>query len=382
MSQPPQPLARTPKTAPVPLARATPMANNSPTSPGGAPKIDMETLGAGMIRPGLNAPREKILLAGDTNSGKSFAYVQEAERCFIKEADLEPEKRTKFYMIDTDDTAPKYFAEGRSYAHLYFENGGNVYPFYVDSWPTFARAANYITREAKRGDWIIVDLASSAYAMAQEFIANLKGLNLDDEVVKRMSAWSPGARKQGFGAFDGDTWGLVSRTYEASMRPLVNNSRGAHFVGLAHVTDMQTEAKRETREPILLFDQLGMKPSGVGKLTKLVDTAIVLWSARPMNEDGKSSSPVIVRNMTLVKDRDEACHYTRPFTDCFVDLKVFRRTITKTANIVDPVAAEQINEAARNAFQAPPAESEPDESTTDPTAEADRPEEVEGAGEE
>lgn len=325
-----------------------------------------------MIRPGLNEPREKILLAGDTNSGKSFAWVQIAATSF------EREKPARFWIIDTDDTTPKYFAEGRSFQHLYFENGGNCYPFYVPDWQTFARAANHITRESARGDWIIVDLASSAYSMAQEFIANLKGLNLDDEVVRRMTSWN-GERKAGFGGFDGDTWGLVSRTYEASMRPLVNSAKGCHFIGLAHVTDMQTEAKRETREPILLFDQLGMKPTGVGKLTKLVDTAVVLWSARPMDEKGTRSMPTITRNMTIVKDRDEACHFTRPFSNFYEDLVRYRQTILRTVNIVDPATAEAVTDAARNAFQNGSEKiDEPATNTEDAPAEATGLEDPEG----
>lgn len=316
----------------------------------------------------LNSPRERMLLAGDTNSGKSYAWVKIAES--------HPD--AQFYMIDTDDTAPTFFSPGYEFEHLYVENGGNVHVFYCPDWASIAKATNHITRVAVRDDWIIVDLASSAYMLAQEFIANLRGLQLDDEVVARMGAWGS-ERKKGFGAFDGDTWGLVSRTYEASMRPLVNNARGANFIGLAHVTDMQTEAKRETREPILLFDQLGMKPTGVGKLVKMVNTCVVLWSVRPMNEKGTASEARIIRNMTVVKDRSEACHYTKPFSDFYTDLQSFRRTVTKTVNVVDPEEAARALEAARNAMNPEPTPEElsDDSPHTDPTPEADESEEGE-----
>jgi hypothetical protein len=317
----------------------------------GAPQISPETLGSKPVVSTLNPPRDKILLAGDTNSGKSYAWVQMAQ------ADFVAENGNQYYMIDTDDTAPTFFSDGYEFAHLFEGNGGNVHVFHAPNWEMVARTANHITRQAKRGDRIIVDLASSSYALAQEFIANIRGLQLDDEVVSRMVSWGA-ERKKGFGAFDGDTWGIVSRTYEASMRPLVNNAKGAGFIGLAHVTDMQTGAGREQREPILLFDQLGMKPTGVGKLTKMVDTCVILWSARPMDEKGTRSEPRILRQMTVVKDRGEACHYTRPFTNFYTDLQKFRVEVTKTQNIVDPVEAEAVLTAARAAMNNTNEESE------------------------
>ena len=357
------PLPRTPQNRPTPVASKVAPATTAPATR--APKVSPETLGAGLVRSSLNNPRERMLLAGDTNSGKSYAWIQIAQYHY----DLDD--GVQFYMLDTDDTAPTFFAPGYEFEHLYVENGGNVHVFYAPDWPQIAKISNHITREAKRDDWIIVDLASSAYMLAQEFIADMRGLQLDDEVVARMVGWGS-ERKKGFGAFDGDTWGIVTRTYEASMRPLVNNARGANFIGLAHVTEMQTSAGRELREPILLFDQLGLKPTGVGKLVKMVNTCVILWSVRPMNEKNVSE-PTIVRNMTVVKDRSEACHYTRPSSNFYNDLQVFRRTVTKTQNVVDPEVAAAALEAARNAINPPsPAESEnPDaNTTTDPAPEA------------
>lgn len=341
MTQPPQPLGRTPLNKPTPIA--TRAAETSTPSNSNGPKIDIKTLGAGLLAPRLNQPRERILLAGDTNSGKTYAYFAIAQDHF------ERETGAKFWLIDTDDTAPTYLADGYSFSHLYFENGGNVYPFFAPDWQTVARAGNTIISQATAGDWIIVDLASSAYAYAQEMIANLKGLNLDDEVVRRMGV-TPGTRRLGFGAFDGDTWGLVTRTYEATMRPLINNPR-TNFIGLSHVTDMQTTAGRETREPILLFDQLGMKPSGIGKLAKMVNTIAVLWSVRPLDQEKRSGE--IARKMTVVKDRDQACHYTQTFTAFYPDLINFRKTVTKTRNITDPDEVEALTQAAKELLRGP-----------------------------
>ncbi len=368
---PPAPLPRTPSSParPVPIAKAAPTTSARPTSN----SIDIQTLGAGTIRPGLNSPKERVLLAGDTNSGKSYAYMQVAQRHF------EQGLPTKFWILDTDDTAPTFLAEGYEFEHLYFENGGNCYPFYSGDWPTLVKAANHVVRESSRDDWVILDLASSAYALAQYYIADLKGLNLNDEVARRLGLSTSG-KKLGFGAFDSDTWALVTRTYEATMRPLVNSPK-LNFIGLAHVTDMMTKAGRETREPILLFDQLGMKPTGVGKLVKMVNTAIVLWSVRPMDQD-RNSSPTISRFMTVVKDRSEACHYTQHFTNCFEDLKTYRRTVAKTANVTDSTQANQMLETVHTQLAAMRNLENPDdinEDTLGATAETDGVTETEGA---
>lgn len=340
MTQPPAPtpLPKTPlkaiSTRPVEAAQAS--------SPSGGVKVDIKTLGAQPIFPSLNAARERMLLAGDTNSGKTFAYYQIAQDHFERETGV------TFWVIDTDDTSPTFMAPGFSFEHLYFENGGNIKPFYAPDWQTIARIGNHIIQNIKPGDYIICDLASSAYSYAQEFVANLKGLNIDDEMVRRMGV-VPGTRRLGFGAFDGDTWGLVSRTFEATMRPLINSPK-ANFIGLAHVTDMQTSAGRETREPILLFDQLGMKPSGVGKMVKMVNTCVVLWSVRPLNE--RKESGEIVRYMTVVKDRDQACHYTRPYSTFLPDLQKFRATVSKTRNVTDEATAAAITDEVKDAIEA------------------------------
>lgn len=331
MTQAPQPLPRTPLR---PLSSRP--ATNAPSSSSHGLKVDIKTLGEQPIFPSLNAARERILLAGDTNSGKTYAYYKIAES--------HPD--ATFFVIDTDDTAPTFMAPGYSFEHLYFENGGNIKPFYAPDWKMIARVGNHIIQNAKPGDWIIVDLVSSAYSFAQEFIAGIKGLNLDDEMVKRMGV-VPGTKRLGFGAFDGDTWGLVSRTFEATMRPLINNPK-CNFIGLAHVTDMQTTAGRETREPILLFDQLGMKPTGVGKTLKMVNTCVVLWSYRPLNEDKQSGE--IVRQMTVVKDRDKACYYSRPYDEFLPDLQTFRKTISHTRNVTDEEQAAKIREEVLNSL--------------------------------
>jgi hypothetical protein len=307
---------------------------------GGRAAIDIETLGRGAISPGLNAPKERILLAGDTNSGKSYAYMQIARR-------IQPQGK-RMWIIDTDDTAPMFLAPGYEFEDLYYENGGNVYPFYAGDWPTIVKAANYIIKHSENGDWVVIDLASTAYALAQQYIAELKGLNLNDEVANRLGVL-PGQKKMGFGAFDADTWALVTRTYEATMRPLVNSPK-LNFIGLAHVTEMMTKAGRESREPILLFDQLGLKPTGVGKLVRMVNTCVVLWSVRPLDAN-KESSPKISRLMTVVKDRGEACYYTEPFTEFYEDLKRYRKEVAKTVNVTDREEAAQMLEQAREQFR-------------------------------
>lgn len=333
--KPLQPLRPTPRSAPA---------------QGSEVAIDISTLGRGTISPSLNTPKERILLAGDTNSGKSYAYMQIARRL--------KDRGKRMWVIDTDDTAPTFLAPGYEFEDLYFENGGNVYPFYAPDWPTLVKAANYVVQHGAEGDWVVIDLASSAYALAQQYIADLKGLNLNDEVARRLGAL-PGQKKQGFGAFDADTWALVTRTYEATMRPLVNSPK-LNFLGLAHVTEMQTKAGRETREPILLFDQLGLKPTGVGKLVKMVNTCAVLWSVRPLDEN-KNSSPKISRLMTVVKDRGEACYYTQPFSEFYEDLKTYRRSVAKTVNVTDPEEAAKLAEAARKRFKDITAVAEDDE---------------------
>ena len=367
--KPPSPLPRTPG-RPQPIASLP--RNTQSASHNNGTKIDIATLGAGLIRPGLNSPKERILLAGDTNSGKSYAYMQIADRHF--RAGLP----TKFWILDTGDTAPIFLAPGYEFEHLYFANGGNCYPFFTGDWPTLVKAANHIVQNSAKDDWVILDLASDAYSLAQQYIAEVKGLNLNDEVARRLGL-APNSKKLGFGAFDSDTWQLVTRTYEATLRPLVNSPK-LNFIGLAHVTDMMTKAGRETREPILLFDQLGMKPTGVGKLVKWANSCVVLWSVRPLDSD-KNSSPKISRYMTVVKDRSEACHYSQIFSEFYEDFKTYRRTVAKTANVTDATEAAAMLDQVHTqlaTMQKLETLNDDDEAPADTTAEAGRTAEAEG----
>lgn len=331
----------------TPVARpAAPTARPAGSAGGSGISVSPDTV-ATKVQFGVRAARERIQLVGDSNSGKTYGYMQIAED--------HPESR--FFVIDTDDTMSSFLNPGFEFPHLSFENGGNVYPVFAGDWDQFAAAVRLILSQAKDGDWVIVDTIGRVYDYAQMKIARARGLNVDDMTIQR------GLAKKGFGAFDGDTWSLVTRTFEAGVQQLLFRA-GLNLIFVSHVTDMQSD--REKRTVLTQFDQLGIKPRGAPRIPTMVDTIIFLWLVRKITKDGETGKRVSARTarmMTIVKDRGKVSYAEEPYGDNFYEqLKQIRseKITRREVQIRDTDEAQTLADEVRNEINTP----DPDDALT------------------
>ena len=102
--------------------------------------------------------RERILLYGSFKLGKSTCWFDIADHLY--EAG---NTKSHFYVIDTDFGVDKMLDEG--FGHL-----ADMMTVYTpNDFGELLAASKEIAKKAKRGDWIIVDMLSYPWTMAQEF---------------------------------------------------------------------------------------------------------------------------------------------------------------------------------------------------------------------
>jgi len=303
------------------------------------------------IRPTLHPKREKILLLGDTVSGKSYAYMRLAAQEYQDAID-HGRKSKRFFVLDTDDTMPSFLNAGDEFDYLYCENGGNVYPYPAASWDELRDAYATIRAQAEPGDWIVFDLASRIYEMAQVLVARVKGIDLNDSTIQRA------IDGKGFGGFDASAWTLVTTTFESIVKDAILNTR-ANILCLQHITEIIDVAGREgKREQMTLFDAIGLKPQGAPRLAGLVDTIVMVWAIRQVNrgERGVRTSAKTVRTLAVMKDRGRDLFIKAEYDrDVFIMLNELRREHIKgsSTNVVDPTETAKIKESVEAALNPP-----------------------------
>lgn len=281
------------------------------------------------IGPSVRQPLERILLAGDSYSGKSFAYFSLADH--LRNEALKNEQRVpNFYIIDTNDTAPKMIGPGGEFEHLNFEDGGNVFPYPVFGWEDYIGSMRDIRDRLQMGDWIVVDLGSDLYKLIQQFLAKSQGKVLSDEVFNK--------QKGKIAGFESSDWNIITSTFEPEINAILNN-RLANSIIVTHLADMIDVPGRNRRETMLFFDHVGIKPSGPQMFYQKPDTVIFLYAIRPKTGDTRST----YRQMQILKDRGlpqgERMLYDRLF---FVQLQEYRERMrqNRPINNMDIAGAE------------------------------------------
>lgn len=335
MTQPPRPVAPQPRaTAPtgVRAADRTTAAANA-----GIPDVSVGTARPRASR--LREVKEHIQLCGDSNSGKTFAWMSEMVRRFaerIQDPDAPP---FRVYCIDTDNTMPVMLTEGGEFHGMYIDDGGPISVYPCDNWADVVGSTRTFIDKVKEDDFIIVDVANQAYDMCVAEVARVQGIDPQSETFRRIQ------NNQGFGAFDSNIWNAVTVLFDGWTRRLMMSP--AHVIFVQHLTDYVTE--RSNREVILAFDQIGVKPQGAKKIFRIVNTSIFLYTIRqiPKDERGrrlKDASTKIVRKMDIVKDRGRLTYASREYDTLFWNvLKEVRETgAANTVTITEPNSAAAI----------------------------------------
>lgn len=137
---------------------------------------------------------------------------------------------------------------------------------------------------------------------------------------------SRGLTHQGFGAFAGEIWNLVSRTHDSILGDIQRTH--AHLIIVTHATDLVIT--RERRINLVLYDNVGVKHKGRPTLPEFVDTVLVIWAKQniPMITDTKRGiGPSRTdRFMFVAKDRGKPFSFQVRYDDNLWDsLKSARR---------------------------------------------------------
>lgn len=304
----------------------------------------------------LEEEREFILLAGDTFTGKTWAWIKRAERDFADPAHWtgEGEERQytgpRYFVLDLDSTTPKYLGRNREFKHLYAGNGGNIYPYPCHDIETVRRAlADIITNQRPvRGiDWIVWDTGTRFYREAQQFVGDIKGIILGQEAMNRKLS------NQGFGDFETNGWQMVSLAHDTNVNSALNT--GANVLMIVHITEYVGHFDNQSNTKQMLFSKLGFKPTGRPTLAQDADTIIVLWS--------EAHAGGAKRKFSVLKDRGETAYYERPLMgdDLFAAVDEARRNIAKPVNLppdaIAPDLATNVTEEIEKRTQTAPSES-------------------------
>jgi len=213
----------------------------------------------------LRAPstrREKILLYGRFNSGKS--------RAWLSIADWREKTGAGFQMwvADTDDAWEAMRpSDGR------WDEFVHVTHLDVDDYRPWIDWARKTKAECSRDDWVVVDLHKARDA-AEEYFWVQQGEDLLADVYLRnqQAVESKGKEGELRGGAYGARWAVIRQYYNAFHSPVMNS--GCHVLVLAHADEIREYHPAEIRNTY----RVGWVPQGRADLANSFNT--VLFAAQ------------------------------------------------------------------------------------------------------
>ena len=218
---------------------------------------------------------ETVLIYGKPKSGKTYCYMS------MIDEELKKNPKTRFYLLCTDNGASKTFKS-------YFGDNKKILEsidYYPINCPTDCKTViQKIRKEAKRTDFIIVDLISAVWDMAQDyFIAQATqafGGNISDYVAS--AAKDP----KKFGLLDSSKWLVIKRLDSAVTQDLLNNPF-CNIIACAGEKSTDLEVIKieaairkgkniEMPEMLTLYEQIGAKPAGRKEMPYFFNTIIYI----------------------------------------------------------------------------------------------------------
>ncbi len=151
--------------------------------------------------------RERILLYGSFKIGKSSCWLDIAN-AYYKAGNT----NVQFYIVDTDFGVGKLLDEG--YGHL--EDAGMLNVYTPMDFTEMLADSKEISKKARKGDWIILDMIEYGWSEAQQFY--IQGVFGDDpenyflQMRKEVVA-KGGKDKRAYGGFEGTDWNFISKIY-------------------------------------------------------------------------------------------------------------------------------------------------------------------------
>ncbi len=210
--------------------------------------------------------RERILVYGSFKLGKSTCWLDIADN-YHRAGNPND---VKFYVIDTDFGVAKMLDEG--YGHL--ESMMTVYT--PNDFSELLSASKEISKAAGQGDWIVIDMLSYPWAMAQEYyIEGVFGdepenyfIQMRKEVVAKA-----GKDKRSFGGVEGTDWTFITKVYKRFEFPLSMRSNANIF---AVCEEKKLDADRgATTEQLKQYKNVNrMMPAGQKGIGHRFDTIL------------------------------------------------------------------------------------------------------------
>lgn len=224
-------------------------------------------------------PRERILAFGKDGTGKTYAWMRLAKRF----------KGATFHVIDSELGAERSleefpelavevaeFEQKKGSKDWDFTSSGEaqvtIYP--VIDWPEYRAAQKIAVREARPGDWIILDMADKPWSAVQRhFVGQIFDQEMGDYYLKARQEMQQADKKgKSLNPLDGWVdWQVINRMYQDFMLPLAFRSRANLFM-TSSVSVPGRDSPKEIRD---LYGPLGCYPSGQKDLPHQPDTILL-----------------------------------------------------------------------------------------------------------
>lgn len=252
--------------------------------------------------------RERILVMGPPGTGKTYQWLRMAKALLPTGA--------QFYCIDTDDAIP--FMLATQFPELQPESGGNVHALPAFDWPEYESALQEVLKKAKEGDWVVLDMADSAWDTVQRYFVNevfaeSKGQYFLEARKLIRARGEKDSKGRAVSALSEDTfkgwidWPVINALYGDWILPLVYRTK-AHLYA---TTKIQKLGTREDPGTMIVFGASGIRPSGQKHLGHQAHT-VLLYTVNV--SDAKHPEWTV----TTVKDRGNRPYFNKaPFVDLY-----------------------------------------------------------------
>lgn len=186
----------------------------------------------------------------------------------------------RFHVIDTDFTTERSL-EGHPDAVKAIAK-----TWLCPEWEDFTKAVQTIHKIAKPNDWLVIDMLTPLWDMAQEYyIDRIFGKEYDEFFLKARESNAKGNPLDGF-----KDWGVINKLYRSNV---ANNILRAPCHVFATASAAALSSDLESKESKQIFGKFGVKPVGQKHNSHLFHT--VLWKQNP--KPG-------IWTLTTVKDRE------------------------------------------------------------------------------
>lgn len=235
--------------------------------------------------------RERILAFGGAGTGKTHDWLTIANE--YARAEKEGVTLGRFYVIDSDFTVERSM-EAYPGVEAVVEYAA------TPDWEDYIAAIESFNKRMTRHDWLIIDMASPLWEMAQEhYISRIFRKDMDDFYLLHRETQKKGGAMDGF-----KDWSVINKIYKQNVSNHLLRCQG-HLFATAAATPLSTDL--DSKEMKAIYARFGVKPVGQKHLSHMFHS--VLWKQAPKPDQW---------TLTTIKDRARVSLQAEPLSN-FVD---------------------------------------------------------------